>query len=98
MQMAIGLIVATNTMFTGAVRHIYGMSRDGQFPFSRTFARTLADGSPWAAVLLVGDEPYFGRFGFVRSTARLPGPVDPRRVLIRMFGDHAPLEGDVRRP
>ena len=50
------------------------------------------------AVLLVGDEPYFGRFGFVRSKARLPGPVDPRRVLIRMFGDCALLEGDVRRP
>lgn len=51
-----------------------------------------------AAVLLVGDEPYFGRFGFARSKARLPGPVDPRRVLIRLSGDRAPLEGDVRRP
>ena len=43
---SIGLIVATNTMFTGGVRHIYGMARDGQFPFSRTFSRTLSDGSP----------------------------------------------------
>jgi predicted N-acetyltransferase YhbS len=37
-------------------------------------------------VVLVGDEPYFGRVGF--STAAggqvvMPGPVDPRRVLVR---------------
>ena len=57
-----------------------------------------AEAQGLAAVLLVGDEPYFGRFGFVRSNAKLPGPVDPRRVLIRMFGGGAPLEGKVRRP
>ena len=35
-------------------------------------------------VLLVGDTPYFGRFGFtVAQDVRLPGPVDPRRVLWR---------------
>ncbi len=35
-------------------------------------------------VVLVGDEPYYGRFGFVRvapGCIRLPGPVDPARVL-----------------
>ncbi len=35
-------------------------------------------------VLLVGDAPYYGRFGFSRSLAlglTLPGPVDPERVL-----------------
>lgn len=35
-------------------------------------------------VVLVGDEPYYGRFGFVVVPAgRLvfPGPVDPRRLL-----------------
>ena len=43
----------------------------------------------WAAdagrgVLLVGDAPYFGRFGFVPAPGlRLPGPVDPRRILWR---------------
>ena len=43
----------------------------------------------WAAkagrgVLLVGDAPYFGRFGFAAAPdVRLPGPVDPRRVLWR---------------
>ena len=37
-------------------------------------------------VLLVGDEPYFGRVGFARAPGRgvvLPGPVDQDRVLVR---------------
>jgi len=35
-------------------------------------------------VILVGDEPYYGRFGFIRvppGQIRLPGPVDPARLL-----------------
>jgi len=35
-------------------------------------------------IVLVGDEPYYGRFGFVRAKPgqiTLPGPVDPARVL-----------------
>ena len=35
-------------------------------------------------VVLVGDEPYYGRFGFTRvpfGHIRLPGPVDPARLL-----------------
>ena len=35
-------------------------------------------------VLLVGDEPYYGRMGFLRTPAgriQFPGPVDPARVL-----------------
>jgi len=35
-----------------------------------------------AGILLVGDAPYFGRFGFGRiEGVRLPGPVDPARLL-----------------
>ncbi len=37
-------------------------------------------------VVLVGDEPYFSRVGFSAALGRqvvLPGPVDPRRVLVR---------------
>lgn len=35
-----------------------------------------------AGILLVGDAPYFGRFGFARiEGASLPGPVDPARLL-----------------
>lgn len=70
---AMGLIVATNTMFTGAVRHIYGMARDGQVPFSRTFARTLKDGSPWTAVLLMGVLSVIPVFVFTSKTPSIVG-------------------------
>ena len=49
-----------------------------------------------AAVVLVGDKPYFQRVGFdVAADVRLPGPVDARRVLSRSFKDVA-LAGMVR--
>lgn len=70
---SIGLIVATNTMFTGAVRHIYGMARDGQIPFSATFSRTLADGSPWTAVLLIGALSLVPVFVFTTKTSSIVG-------------------------
>jgi amino acid transporter len=70
---SIGLIVATNTMFTGAVRHIYGMSRDNQLPFSGTWARTLKDGSPWTAVLLIGALSLVPVFVFTTKTSSIVG-------------------------
>jgi predicted N-acetyltransferase YhbS len=39
-------------------------------------------GHPWA--ILVGDQPYYARVGFARMAPgriRLPGPVDPDRLL-----------------
>ncbi|MCL4765967.1 MAG: N-acetyltransferase [Hyphomicrobiaceae bacterium] len=45
-------------------------------------AQAKADGV--RLVVLVGDEPYYGRFGFSQvapGRIRLPGPVDPARVL-----------------
>jgi predicted N-acetyltransferase YhbS len=36
-------------------------------------------------VVLVGDEPYYGRLGFKpipKGLATLPGPVDPARLLV----------------
>lgn len=45
-------------------------------------ARAKAQG--WRAVVLVGDEPYYARFGFSRQRALklcLPGPVDAARLL-----------------
>ena len=36
-------------------------------------------------VVLVGDEPYYARFGFRRvpfGQVTLPGPVDPARLLV----------------
>jgi predicted N-acetyltransferase YhbS len=35
--------------------------------------------------VLVGDEPYYGRAGFMRiphGRAAMPGPVDPERLLV----------------
>jgi predicted N-acetyltransferase YhbS len=43
-------------------------------------------------VVLVGDEPYFGRVGFATAPGRavvLPGPVDQRRVLVRALSPDA---------
>jgi len=49
-----------------------------------------------AAVVLVGDLPYFQRVGFaIAPDVRLPGPVDARRVLVRAAGDVA-LDGMMR--
>lgn len=49
-----------------------------------------------AGVLLVGDVPYFSRFGFVAAPdVRLPGPADPRRVLWLSVGSAAP-DGEAR--
>lgn len=47
-------------------------------------------------ILLVGDPPYFSRFGFVAAPeAVLPGPVDRRRVMWLALTDAAP-SGPVR--
>ncbi|MDQ1586743.1 MAG: hypothetical protein QOH80_2108 [Actinomycetota bacterium] len=70
---SIGLIVATNTMFTGAVRHIYGMARDGQVPFSNVLRRTLKDGAPFAATVLIGALSLIPVFVFTTKTASIVG-------------------------
>jgi predicted N-acetyltransferase YhbS len=53
-------------------------------------------------VLLVGDEPYYGRMGFHRVSpdkVTLPGPVDPRRVLLCALDgtEIASVSGPVRK-
>ena len=51
-----------------------------------------------AAVLLVGDAPWFERTGFSRAPgALMPGPVDQRRVLVRKLREVADLSGPVTR-
>jgi len=40
----------------------------------------------WQRVILIGDEPYYRRFGFARETARnldFPPPTNPDRLLAR---------------
>jgi predicted N-acetyltransferase YhbS len=59
-----------------------------------------AEAAGWDGVLLVGDIGLFGKSGFTVAPAavRLPGPVDPRRLLARRFDgqDVAGLCGAVR--
>jgi len=58
-------------------------------------------------VVLVGDEPYYGKSGFKRipkGRARMPGPVDPARLLVCELVDGAfegvsgPIRPDWRAP
>ena len=54
----------------------------------------------WDRVMLVGDAPYYGRFGFnVLSDVIMPPPTNPARVLGRAitFGAWEGVRGDVRR-
>lgn len=66
----------------------------------RCLEAAKADGG--RLVLLVGDEPYYGRMGFKRvppGQVTLPGPVDPARVLVCALDD-TPMDavrGPVRR-
>jgi len=52
-------------------------------------------------VLLVGDEPYYSRAGFrmiPQGRVKMPGPVDPKRLLIAELADgaFADVAGQVR--
>jgi predicted N-acetyltransferase YhbS len=56
----------------------------------------------WTRVILVGDEPYYRRFGFTRDVARAldyPPPTNPDRLLARALapGAFAGVAGMVRR-
>jgi predicted N-acetyltransferase YhbS len=68
---------------------------------ARLIARACeaAEAAGESHVVLVGDEPYFARVGFTRDAGRavvLPGPVDPRRVLVRaLTPDAGVLAGPV---
>ncbi len=53
-------------------------------------------------MILVGDEPYYGRFGFSRTAARgstIPPPTNPDRLLARALAPDAfdGVAGMVRR-
>jgi amino acid transporter len=68
-----GLLIATSTMFAGATRHIFGMSRDNQLPFAKLWTRTTNAGSPWAAALLVAILSLVPVFVFTTNTASMVG-------------------------
>ena len=55
-----------------------------------------AEVAGWRRLLLVGDAPYYGRFGYVRlPDVEMPPPTDPARVL--GAGDWAGVSGRVLR-
>ena len=60
----------------------------------------LAAQAGWARVMLVGDAPYYQRYGFARlSDVRMPPPTNPDRVLGRALvpGAWAGVTGEVTR-
>lgn len=65
----------------------------GQALIARALEEAKAKGH--RLVVLVGDEPYYGKCGFkriARGRATMPGPVDPARLLVAELADGA-LEG-----
>jgi amino acid transporter len=52
--MAWVLLLATYTFYTAACRHIFGMARAGQLPFSTVLSRTGRTGEPWVAAVVLG--------------------------------------------
>ena len=51
---------------------------------------SLALATDWERVLLVGDEPYYGKFGFERlQDVTMPRPTNPERVLGRNLSPNA---------
>ena len=70
----------------------------GAYLIQESLARAAALGH--SRVMLVGDAPYYGRFGFARLDAvRMPPPTNPDRVLglDLVPGGWAGVSGDVMR-
>ena len=68
----------------------------GGYLIEESLRRAAALG--WTRALLVGDAPYYGRFGFERlSSVAMPPPTNPARVLGRdlVAGAWAGVAGDV---
>ena len=70
----------------------------GAFLMRESLSRAAVMG--WARVMLVGDAPYYGRFGFTRlDGVVMPPPTNPDRVLgLELVPDAwVDVRGDVRR-
>ncbi|MBK9431963.1 MAG: N-acetyltransferase [Sphingomonadales bacterium] len=77
--------------------------RQGQRHGHRLMHATL-DAAPTIgdpAMVMIGDPEYYGRFGFAADACAgwtLPGPWEPRRLLVRNVGNHSlPQTGQVER-
>ena len=81
----------TPALFLGPIAVEAESRREGM---GAALVRACLNAAGDAGVLLVGDPPYFERFGFRPAAGpRLPGPVDPRRVMWAGAGEP---EGAVR--
>ena len=90
-------IGSTPALFLGPLAVHSGRRLDGLGGRLVQHAGGAADALGEGPILLVGDSQYFERLGYSAAATRglrLPGPVDPRRVLAR--GASSPLEGPVR--
>ncbi len=59
-------------------------------------ALSAADACGASPMLLIGDEPFYGRFGFSAASTgqwQVPGPVDRARLLLRGDASHLPVLG-----
>jgi predicted N-acetyltransferase YhbS len=88
------LIGGTEACFLGPIAVEGGRRREGLGALLVERALDAAEAADFPAVLLVGD-PYFTRFGFEKADVRMPGPVDPRRVLIKVLRDGEAPKGAV---
>ena len=55
----------------------------------------------WQNIVLVGDEPYYRRFGFLRNASIIfPPPTDPERILLLQLDEKSKktIKGRVRKP
>lgn len=60
----------------------------------------IAAGLGYAAAILVGDEPYYAKVGFVRvgpGAIEFPGPVNPARFLIKLLSANVAPRGKIVR-
>ena len=59
-------------------------TRQGEGLGALLIERALDRATDWKRVILIGDEPYYGRFGFHRlEGVEMPPPTNPARILGR---------------
>lgn len=65
-------------------------TRQGEGLGALLIEESLSGAAGWERVMLVGDEPYYGRFGFHRiEGVEMPPPTNPARVLGRALSPGA---------
>ena len=55
----------------------------------------VEEGAPPLPQVLIGDEPYYGKFGFTEAPRgwQCPGPWEPERLLVRTLSPVLPQDG-----